>query len=178
MKNLLRAPILVNAALFQITWFACVIGSAKGLIWPALLACLALACYQLHPSRRHSSDLKLVVLSIILGLIVDSIWVQTGLMVFTDARPWGNIAPAWIILLWIGFALTINHSLGWLTAHPLLAPLMGLIGGPLSYLAGLKLGAVEFHADTLVVSVYLAIAWALSLTVMVKASQSSEPASI
>jgi len=174
MKSLFRAPILINAMLFQITWFACVIGSAKGLFWPALLACSILAIYQLHPARRYYSDFKLVALSIIMGLIVDTIWIQSDLMVFTDPRPSSNVAPAWIILLWIAFALTINHSLAWLKAHPILPVVMGLLGGPLSYLAGLKLSAVEFHADTVQITVCLGLAWALSLVILVKASESGK----
>lgn len=176
MKSLFKLPVLINAALFQITWFACVIGSAQGLIWPAVLACLALAVYQLQPARRHPTDLKLIALSIGLGIIVDSIWIQSGLMVFTDARPLSQFAPVWIILLWVGFALTVNHSLGWLSAHPMLPALMGMIGGPLSYLAGLKLGAVVFHGSTILICACLAFAWGLSLSILVKVSKTPKQA--
>lgn len=168
MKNLLAWPVLINAALFQITWFACVIGSAKGLIWPAFAACAALAAFQMQAKRRHASDAKLILASIALGLLVDTIWVQSGWLVFTDQRPFSFLAPVWIIVLWIGFAMTINHSLAWLDRHPVLPVAMGAIGGPMSYLAGLKLGAVEYHQSTVLVSAGLAVAWAISLIILVK----------
>lgn len=173
MKNLLRWPILINAVLFQITWFACVMGSAKGLLWPALAACAALAVYQLQNKRRHSSDVKLVLISIILGLIVDTIWVQSGFLLFTHQWPFSFLAPAWIIVLWVGFALTINHSMAWLDSNPYLPALLGFIGGPMSYLAGLKIGAVEYHQSTLLVSACLGMAWAISLTILVRARKAT-----
>lgn len=162
---------LINGVLFQITWFACVIGSAHGFVWPALLSCAILAAWQLAPSRRHASDILLVVVSIMMGLLIDTLWIQIGFFEFTDQRPFTGVAPLWIIVLWIGFALTINHSLAWLKTHPLLPAAMGLIGAPMSYLAGLKLGAINYLGDTLLISSCLGIAWAIALIILVRLSQ-------
>lgn len=168
--QLLKSPIVVNAALFQGVWFACVIGSAYQLLWPAALSCLVLICWQLHPARRHSTDFKLLGTAIVLGLIVDTIWIQAGFIEFTDPRFIAGVSPMWIVFLWMGFALTINHSLIWLSAHPLLPALMGLIGGPMSYLAGLKLGAVTYLADPMLISACMGVAWAISMSILVKLS--------
>ena len=89
-------------------------------------------------------------------------------MEFSDKRPIAWLSPIWIVLMWAGFALTINHSLAWLAAHPLLPALMGLFGGPMAYYAGLKLGAVEYLLDPLIVSACLALAWAGALTILVR----------
>ncbi len=167
-KSMFRVNVLVNAMLFNGVWIACVAGSAKQLIWPAALSCAILAAYQLHPSNRHSNDIKLVILSVILGLIVDTIWVQFGFMDFTEKRPFSNVAPAWIIILWVGFALTVNHSLKWLTIHPLLPAITGAIAAPLTYFAGIKIGAVEYTASITEVSIGLAVAWAIALTILVE----------
>ncbi len=166
-----KSNLVINAVLFQITWFACVLGSAKGLTWPAIVSFMALACYQLQAKNRHANDLHLLVLSIALGLIVDTFWVQSGMMIFTENGPIDGLAPLWIIFLWMGFALTINHSLYWLSKHPALPALMGLFGGPMSYFAGLKFGAVEYQQNYVLVSLALGIAWALALVVMVRFNQ-------
>lgn len=173
MKNLLTGPVIINAVLFQITWFACALGSANNLIWPALLACGVLAAFQLHPKNRHPTDLKLIAIAILLGLIIDTAWVQLGLMEYSDHIPITAIAPLWIIILWIGFAMTINHSLGWLNKHPLLPAVTGLIFAPLSYFAGVKFGALTFTGSLTVITVSLGLAWALAMTIMVKASQTT-----
>ena len=170
-KKLLSGPVLINAAVFQALWFACVIGGAKGILWPAIVLMLGMLVWQMAEHRRHVSDLKLVLVAVILGLLVDSIWINMGLMEFSDKRPIAWLSPVWIVMMWVGFALTINHSLAWLTAHPLLPAATGLFGGPMAYYAGLKLGAVEYLADPMLVSALLGIAWASSLTILVRLSQ-------
>jgi len=167
-KSMFRVNVLVNAMLFNAVWIACVAGSAKQLIWPAVLSCAVLAAYQLHPKNRHPNDIKLVFLSIVLGLIVDTIWVQFGFMDFTEKRPFSGIAPAWILFLWVGFALTVNHSLKWLTIHPLLPAVTGAIAAPITYFAGIKIGAVEYTASLSSVSIGLALAWGIALTILVE----------
>ena len=167
-KSMFRINVLINAMLFNAVWIACVAGSAKQLLWPALLSCGILAAYQLHPKNRHPNDLKLVVISIILGIIVDSIWVKLGYMDFTDKRPFDTFSPAWIIVLWVGFALTVNHSLKWLVAHPLLPALTGAIAAPITYFAGIKIGAVVYTESVTIVSIGLAIAWGAALTILVE----------
>jgi len=159
-------PNIVNAVLFQIAWFSSVIGSAHNLLWPGILSCIAFILWQLSPERRHPSDLHLICTAIILGLIVDTLWLQLGFITFSNHWPVNNISPAWMITLWVAFALTINHSLAWLKQHPLLPALMGLIGGPLSYMAGEKLGAVNYQSDSLLICSSIGIVWAIALTTL------------
>lgn len=171
LRKLVSLPVLVNAALFQVTWFACALGAARNMLWPALAACLVLAIYQLQASRRHPSDVYLVITAIGLGLIIDSAWVQFELISYAAPSPISGLAPIWIIILWVGFALTINHSLAWLKAHPLLPAAAGLICAPLSYVAGIKLNALSFLDDNLLICCVLGIAWAIALTLLVRISE-------
>ena len=168
MKNLLTLPVFINAAIFQILWFACVLGGAKNLLWPSVLMGIVMVVWQLHPNNRHENDFAMVIAAIILGLVVDTSWTIFGLMEFKDPRPMAPFAPGWILIMWIGFALTVNHSLAWLSNHRLLPPLFGFVGGPLAYYAGLKLGAVEYLANFWLVSLLLGIVWSISLTILVK----------
>ena len=155
-----------NAIFFQITWFACVFGSANNLVWPGLLCCAAFTIWQLMPAHRHPKDIRVLTLAIILGLLIDSAWVQLNFLDYSHKWPHSAIAPLWIMALWIAFALTINHSLSWLNKHPLLPALMGLIGAPLSYLAGQKMGAIKFNDNVILVLFCLAITWAIALSIM------------
>lgn len=170
-KELFTLPVFINAVLFQVLWLACAFGAAKQLIWPSCLALVVLMVWQLHPKRRHNSDVTLMLLAVILGLIIDSLWVYLGLMKFELALPWEVIAPFWIILLWIGFALTVNHSMMWLKNKWYLPIAMGMIGAPIAYLAGQKFGALTFTASTPVVALSLGAAWAIALTMMIKVSE-------
>lgn len=171
MPTLLKTPLIINAVLFQALWFACVLGSAQRMIWPSIIAGIVMMVWQLHPLRRHGNDLLVLIAAILLGLIIDTCWTIFGLMQFTDPRPLHPIAPIWILIMWVGFALTINHSMAWMKEHRLLPALMGFIGGPMAYYAGLKLGAVEYLVNPWQMSVILGVVWAIALTILVKISQ-------
>lgn len=169
-----KSNLLINAVLFKCLWLSCAFGTAKGLLWPAVIAFLALCIYQLWPSRRHPADFKVLAASLMLGILCDTVWIQSGMLEFTDARPWKEASPLWILLLWMGFALTINHCLSWLKSNWGLTALMGLIGGPMSYIAGAKIGALTFHASTLKLTIALAIAWAISMLILVKVGKTGD----
>lgn len=171
MSKFITTNVIVNAVLFQIVWLSCVVGSAYGLTWPSVASFTALAVWQLAPKRRAASDISLLWVALVMGLVIDSLWIKLGFMDFYTDGPVEGLAPLWIIILWLGFALTINHSLNWLKAHPLLPAAMGLIGGPLSYYAGLEFGAVEYLSDELLISASLGIAWALTMIVLVRISR-------
>ena len=65
-----------------------------------------------------------------------------------------------MVALWMLFATTLNLSLAWLKRHLFVAVLFGAIGGPLAYLGGEKLGALNFESPTAGL-IALAIGWAL-----------------
>lgn len=171
MRSILDSTVVINALLFQALWFACVVGGANLLMWPAIIAGAVMAIWQLHPKRRHHNDISVVLAALILGLLVDSSWTIFGLMEFAGPRPMQPLAPGWILIMWMGFALTVNHSMAWLANHPVLPGLMGLIGGPLAYFAGLRLGAVQYLIDPWHLSAILGIVWAIALTILVKIGQ-------
>lgn len=177
MTNLFRAPIIINAVLFQILWFSCVVGGAKELLWPSILAGIILATWQLQAKNRHQTDVCLILAALIMGLIIDTAWTVFGVLEFAGARVIDPIAPVWILILWVGFSLTVNHSMSWLNSKFYLPAAVGFIGGPMSYLAGLRLGAVDYLMSPWIVSLLLGIVWAIALTILVKISQTgSEPA--
>ncbi len=166
-----KKNMLINAALFQGLWFSAVYGSAHHWIWPSLLFLLVLCWWQLQPQRRAHSDTKLIIVALLMGLVIDSVWINSGVLTFTSQGPVSWLSPMWLLALWAGFALTINHSMSWLKLHPLLPILLGMISAPLSYYAGKKLGAMEYNHDILLVSAYIGMAWAVALPVLVRISE-------
>ena len=61
--------------------------------------------------------------------------------------------------MWALFATTINLSMAWLKQRWLLASFMGSVFGPLAFIAGEKLGAVQF-IDRPSALLALALGWA------------------
>lgn len=169
--------ILVNALLFQCLWFAAVLGAARGLWWPALPALAVLIAWCLRYSTWTRLDLRLMWVSAILGLVAESAFALTGVIDYATALPSESLAPFWILLMWCGFGLTINHSLWPLVRRPWTAALSGAVFGPLAYFGAARLGAVDgFGLATLETGLLIAAAWAACLTLLsVLASQWRRP---
>lgn len=166
---------LANAIGFQLVWFAAVIGAARGLPWLGPLAALAFAAAVLGWGGRRREDLSLLAVALPLGFALDTLWIRSGLVAF--ASPWpGGVAPPWIVAMWLGFALTLNHSLARLRDLPWLAAALGALGGPLAYLGAARgFGAASLGDEPLATLAALSLAWAAALTLLFRAARSFAP---
>lgn len=152
----------LNIILYQTTWLIAIIGAANGLWWAGPAALALFAAWQLGVSRHRRADVVLLVTIALIGFVVDSGLVRTGLLSYAAAEPSPLFAPVWIVALWMSFALTLNHSLAYLQSHLLAASLLGGIGAPLAYwVAAHTWGAVTFLAPTTVVITSLVAIWAI-----------------
>lgn len=166
-----RMALVANALGFQCVWFATVAGAGSGLVWTGPLAVTLFAMMTLALSRARRSDLCLLAVAVPFGFALDSVWVRLGLLEFAHAWPSPDWAPVWILSLWAGFALTINHSLAAVCQRPALAVTLGAIGGPLAYLAAERgFGAVAFAAPAATVVGVLGAAWAVTVPLLALAA--------
>jgi hypothetical protein len=146
---------LANFMAFQAAWFTCVLGAAAG--WPFLGTAAALGAAGWHLSRCHTPKREAVLLSIV--MLIGTVFLA-GWTAFASGAWLPGIVPHWMIGLWLAFATTLNASLSWLSNSPSMAALGGAIAGPLSYLAGERLGALTLLAPTPAL-VALSVGWAL-----------------
>ncbi|WP_101758979.1 DUF2878 domain-containing protein [Oceanicoccus sp. KOV_DT_Chl] len=151
---------LINAALFQLGWFACVLGG-DAIAVAALLVVLAIH-YQ-YFSRKPFEWLFIAGVGLT-GLAVDTMMAWSGVMQFEF--PSIGLIPIWLLCLWIMFALTLNHSLQWLQSKLWLAALLGGVSGPMSYLAGSKLAPVSLLDPVAYSLLPISLCWALLLPLM------------
>lgn len=151
---------VINFVAFQLIWLAAVLGAAKQIVWPCIVFTALFAAWQLSPKQRHPNDSRLLLIALPIGLVADSFWQISGLVQYASAGPLSPLAPIWIMMLWVAFALTFNHSLAWLKSKLWLAALFGLFGSPLSYWAGSRLGAMSYLHNPWWVSIAFGISWA------------------
>ena len=159
-----KAFLIANVLGFQAVWFASVIGAANGLPWagPAAAALFIGAHFAWTPDRR--SDLRMLAIALPLGLVADSALAATGVLRFDSAWPSSLLAPAWILAMWAGFALTLHHSMAFLRGRPWAAAAFGLLGGPLaSWSAARAFGAVDFGVSLPLALAALAVVWGIAM---------------
>jgi len=160
---------LLNFAAFQVGWFACVLGAANGQPWIGLpVVGLAIALHLLL-AERPAREARLIVFAIAVGLVADSLLASSGWLRYASPAPAAELAPYWILAMWALFATTLNVSMSWLRGRPGLAVLLGALFGPLSYMAGRRLGALEF-ADFQAGTLALAVTWAVAMPLLMLAA--------
>lgn len=144
---------------FQALWLLAVMGQ-NATVW--LLGLLLLGQFIFTPSR--SQDLRVLALAGI-GVVMDALLTWSGVFEFSQS-PW------WLLLLWLGFVLTLGHSMRWLSGvHWPWLMLMGAVSGPCSYIAGWRLDAVSLPLGVLPTLWILVPLWALLLPVLVRADK-------
>jgi hypothetical protein len=154
----------LNVIASQLLWLAAVACAAHGYWWLGPLAFLAFALVQLAPRYRARGDVMLMLMALPVGLVVDSTMAATGLLHYASPVPSMHYAPVWILALWMGFALTFNHSLAWLMHRPAAATVLGAIVGPLSYwFASRSWGAVGFTEPLGKVLITLGLLWGAAM---------------
>ncbi|HET8940993.1 MAG TPA: DUF2878 domain-containing protein [Rudaea sp.] len=152
----------INAIFYQLTWVAAVAGAGHELWWAGPLALAIFACWQLSVSTQRRADVVLLACAAAIGFAIDSSLAQTKVFSYAAAVPWPQLAPIWIVALWMSFALTLNHCLAYLKAHLIVAAALGAIGAPLAYWAAASTwGAIHFVAAPSTALVVLAVIWAI-----------------
>jgi hypothetical protein len=146
----------IQLVLFQALWLICVIGQNDWI----LLALMMLGVHFMF-SPVAKQDVRVLSLALI-GISIDATLTMTGVFEF-------GAFPFWLGLLWIGFSLSLGHSLGWLKKIPtvLLIP-MAAVMGSVSYLGGWKLDAVELPFGVITSMLLLALIWACLLPLLLK----------
>lgn len=160
----------LNFVFFQMLWFANVLGAGSyGLYWLGLAGVLPLLVLTaFSPERR--SDLAVALLALAGGMLLDTLWIALGILRFDD----GTFAPFWIGSLWFGLGLTINHSMRWFRDQKILGPLIVGAFGPVTYLTGQSLGAVEVVTPWLLPLV--SAAWIVFFAGLVRSLRIWQPA--
>jgi hypothetical protein len=155
-------PNLANAILFQLGWFACVLGgNLLAIIWtvPYLVA------HFTYISRLRGEWLFVAGLAVI-GITVDSLAMAAGIFSIPGNLPF----PLWLACLWVMIGTFIPHGLSWLAGRPVLATAFGAVGGCLSYYAGVRLGLAQTENLPLALT-FWAIQWALIIPAALAVAQ-------
>ena len=161
----MRHTPLVNYALYQAGWFACVLGGASHRPWTGFFIAMILIGAHLTLSLERSLEARLVVMATAVGLAVETVQIATGTYGFSSGMVNNALPPLWLLAMWAQFATTFRFSLRRVVTRPVAAALFGAAGGPLAFLAGERLGAVTLLPPLTHGLLRLSIGWAIALVV-------------
>lgn len=162
---------LLNVVVFQLGWFACVLGAARGQPLVGLAtAAVAIVLHLFLAGSARAREGLLVAGVALAGAAWESLVAGLGLVVHPEGSGFVGFVPLWIVALWALFATTLTVSMRWLFGRPALAVVAGAVGGPMAWFSGARLGAVTFPDPVVALAVESA-GWALLLPLLVRSAE-------
>lgn len=158
----MRHTNLVNYVLYQAGWFACVLGAAWGYPLTGFLIAALLIAAHLWLAVERIVELRLMLLTLIVGLAVEVVQQATATYRFVPGTLVAGLPPPWLLALWAQLATTFRFSLRRVFTRPWLSLAFGAFGGPLAFLAGERLGAITLLAPVSLGLLRLGLAWAVA----------------
>jgi len=136
---------------FNISWFGLVyVGNSF------IPLCVIFLYFHYRFLVKNNSE-RLFMLTIwVIGIVVDSLLMYLNVFIFVE----NYHLPFWLIMLWGCFSTTLCHSLKFIGSSIWFQIIAGFIA-PFSYLAGYKLGAVQFSESLMFTYLILMIIWAV-----------------
>ena len=139
------AALVLNIILFQIGWWACVLGAANQLPWLGPVVMLVPVGWWLA-TGGHAGRLVAIAL---IGFAVDCLLAAAGFVVFPNQPLLLGLCPLWMLALWFGFATLLDRSLAWMRGSIVLPLLFGVLGAPLAYIGAVALQALQVEAGVM-----------------------------
>lgn len=167
---------LLNLGGFQLGWFIAVVGAAQG--HPYLGPAYALAAVWLHLrfiSTDRAGESMLIAAAVAIGFCLDSSLVLVGVMSFPPHAQLGAPTTFWMLSLWVLFAATLRHSLGWMANRYVLGAVLGAVFGPGAYWAGERLGAMDLGPGESSL-LWIALEWSVAMPLLLLIAARRRPA--
>jgi hypothetical protein len=156
---------VVNYVLYHAGWIACILGAAAHRPVAGLAVALALTAAHLWLVDDRPAELRLVAATLAIGLVVEAAMTARGIYRFTSGSVVTWMSPPWLLAMWAQFATTFRFTARAVLASPTRSALFGVLGGPIAFYAGERLGAVTLAQPVLPTYVTLGLAWGVALLV-------------
>ncbi len=168
-------PIIANVVLFDALWTLAVLGAGKPWWWAAPVLIVLSGTIQLRWSPAPRTEAIVILLGATIGVALDALANTLGL--FRYCSPSRLEFFLVFISLWINFGTTLRPSLSWMWTRPVIAAVLGGIGGPLAYWMAMRLGAITPNEPSWRALAWCGAQYALALPLWMLAASTLIPAS-
>jgi len=153
---------IINNLSYQIIWWVSVFGAIYNFPLAGVYVMIPLLAIHFILIAQDKREIYLLIVAALAGTAMDTVLNIFDIVNYSGTLPFAQwLAPLWITSMWIGFSMTVNHSLKWLANKKALGFLLGMIFGPLAYFAGQRYGAVDLYEPTIVPGIILSLLWGL-----------------
>ncbi|MEX1198985.1 MAG: DUF2878 domain-containing protein [Pseudohongiellaceae bacterium] len=154
-----RWQIILNAAVFQVAWLACVTGGTT----VALAVTATVLGLHLWWSSRTGAEAAMLLAALLVGLVCETVLIQAGVL-----RAPGPLPPVWLLCLWPLFAATLGLALRWFRDRPACAAAGGLLFAPLSYFGGSRLAGIELLTPEWLALILIGTVWLFAFPLLTR----------
>lgn len=153
-------PRIFNSIAFYGGWTALVAYAAAGQPIRGLLVLAAIMVVHFILSHQRLKDVLFLLTVTLAGCLVDVGLLTGGVLTYASPNGWYEwLLPLWMAGVYLLFAAAVDYSLFWLREYPVAAAVLGAMGGISSYIAGAKLGAVQFLLPNGLSLLVIGIVW-------------------
>lgn len=162
---------IYNILGFKACWWGCVLGAIYGqkYLGPILVLFYLSIHLYIIPKEFRKSEIYLLLIAGFLGTIVDSMLLNFNILSYAGLYKNINyIAPLWITAMWLGFTATLNHAFKNIMNKYSIQIILGLIFGPMAYITGNNLGAIQFNIvyNQNIILFIIGIVWGISFPLL------------
>ena len=157
--NLVAWGLSFNALWFSVVYLARDHCSALA---GALCVLWTLIFISLRPLEQRRALSLWSLSGVTLGYLGDGLALHYELYIAIDP-PLLYPTPLWLLGLWMSFSAFAPVGLGWALDRAWLAVVLGAVSGPLSYLAGVRIGAMRFGETMTTALIVTALLWGAAL---------------
>ena len=104
---------------------------------------------------------------LVFGFTLESLFYFSGLMTYKGMFTSKFLPiPIWILILWIGYSLTVFHSFKWIYKRYLVSFIIGGLIAPLMYVSANKIRIINFNYDVIETYFILVPLWSFSFLIL------------
>ena len=166
MKSM-NSNIILNVIGFYVCWWMTIFGAISETYFIGPLLTLVFVILHLYKITNHRKEDIFLVISFFLGLFIESLLLNCGIIIHKGVFVKFNLAPLWAVSLWVCFASTLLHSFKWLSKQYLISALLGILSAPMIYFSMESLGVISFEIDKVYIALFVSVLWGLFMPLFI-----------
>ena len=158
----INSKTLINVLGFYICWWLCIYGAIQEMYAVGPLSVLIYMVLHFVYLTNNKIEYLYILICFVLGFLIDTIILKLNIIRYSGFLPDNyNVAPLWVVCLWLCFSLSIFHSFKVLQKRYKESLFLGFVSGPLVYYSFSKIEIITISDsyNILFILFFIAVLW-------------------